>query len=108
MLAGLERASGPLSPEVRTQMPGTVVAVPVADGDAVEAGATIVTVEAMKMESALTAPVAGVVRVSVRVGDLVKRDQVVAVIEEAAIEDAASTAAAPTKRKAPTKEKDSE
>jgi biotin carboxyl carrier protein len=42
-----------------------------------------------------------VVRVSVRVGDLVKRDQVVAVIEEAV-----SEAEAPTKRKAPTKKKD--
>jgi acetyl-CoA/propionyl-CoA carboxylase biotin carboxyl carrier protein len=82
MLAGLERASGPVSPEVRTQMPGTVVAVPVKDGDIVEAGATIVTVEAMKMEHALTAPVAGVVRIDVAVGDLVRRDQVVAHIEE--------------------------
>jgi acetyl-CoA/propionyl-CoA carboxylase biotin carboxyl carrier protein len=81
MLAGLERASGPVSPELRTLMPGTVVAVPVKDGDAVEAGATIVTVEAMKMEHALTAPVAGIVRVDVAVGDLVRRDQVVAVIE---------------------------
>ena len=65
----------------------------------VEAGDTIVTVEAMKMENALTAPVAGIVRVDVRVGDLVTRDQVVAVIEEAAPE-----AEAPTKRKAPTEE----
>ncbi|HEV7741493.1 MAG TPA: biotin carboxylase N-terminal domain-containing protein [Pseudolysinimonas sp.] len=81
MLAGLERASGPVSPELRTLMPGTVVAVPVADGDRVEAGDTIVTVEAMKMEHALTAPVAGVVRVDVAVGDLVRRDQVVAHIE---------------------------
>ena len=101
MLASIVRASGPVSPELRTQMPGTVVAVPVADGDHVAAGDTIVTVEAMKMESPLTAPVAGIVRVSVRVGDLVRRDQVVAVIEEAAPE-----AAAPTKRKAPTKKKD--
>ena len=98
MLAGLERASGPVSPRLRTQMPGTVVAVPVNDGDTVEAGDTIVTVEAMKMENALTAPVAGVVRVSVRVGDLVKRDQIVAVIEEAP---------APKAHKAPTKKKDS-
>jgi acetyl-CoA/propionyl-CoA carboxylase biotin carboxyl carrier protein len=82
MLAGLERASGPVSPELRTQMPGTVVAVPVSDGETVEAGATIVTVEAMKMEHALTAPVAGVVRIDVAVGDLVRRDQVVAHIEE--------------------------
>jgi acetyl-CoA/propionyl-CoA carboxylase biotin carboxyl carrier protein len=82
MLAGLERASGPVSPELRTQMPGTVVAVPVSDGDQVDAGTTIVAVEAMKMEHALTSPVAGIVRVNVAVGDLVRRDQVVAHIEE--------------------------
>jgi acetyl-CoA/propionyl-CoA carboxylase biotin carboxyl carrier protein len=82
MLAGLERESGPVSPELRTLMPGTVVAVAVKDGDTVEAGATVVTVEAMKMEHALTAPVAGTVRVDVSVGDLVRRDQVVAHIEE--------------------------
>ncbi|HTL39990.1 MAG TPA: biotin carboxylase N-terminal domain-containing protein [Pseudolysinimonas sp.] len=81
MLAGLEREQGPVSPEVRSQMPGTVVAVPVRDGDAVEAGDTIVAVEAMKMEHALTAPVAGIVRVDVAVGDQVRRDQVVAHIE---------------------------
>ncbi|MEO8094385.1 MAG: biotin/lipoyl-containing protein, partial [Pseudolysinimonas sp.] len=80
MLAGIERASGPVSPELRTLMPGTVVAVSAADGEHVEAGDTIVTVEAMKMEHALTAPVAGIVRIDVAVGDLVKRDQVVAVI----------------------------
>ncbi|MGN6501371.1 MAG: biotin/lipoyl-containing protein, partial [Pseudolysinimonas sp.] len=81
MLAGLEREQGPLSPEVRSQMPGTVVAVAVRDGDAVEAGDTIVAVEAMKMEHALTAPVAGIVRLDVAVGDQVRRDQVVAHIE---------------------------
>jgi acetyl-CoA/propionyl-CoA carboxylase biotin carboxyl carrier protein len=63
-------------------MPGTVVAVPVADGDTVEAGDTIVAVEAMKMEHALTAPVAGIVRIEVAVGDLVTRDQIVARVVE--------------------------
>ena len=105
LLASIVRAEGPVSPELRSPMPGTVVAVPVADGDRVAAGDTIVTVEAMKMESPLIAPVAGIVRVIVRVGDLVRRDQVVAVIEEdPATPDRA--AAAPTKRKAPTKKKD--
>jgi acetyl-CoA/propionyl-CoA carboxylase biotin carboxyl carrier protein len=99
MLAGLERASGPVSPELRSLMPGTVVSVPVADGDRVAAGDTIVTVEAMKMESPLVAPVAGIVRVSVRVGDLVRRDQVVAVIEEdAAEEEPAKAHKAPKKK----------
>jgi acetyl-CoA/propionyl-CoA carboxylase biotin carboxyl carrier protein len=107
-LASIVRAEGPVSPELRSLMPGTVVSVPVADGDHVAAGDTIVTVEAMKMESPLIAPVAGIVRVSVRVGDLVRRDQVVAVIEAAEAAEAApeKPAAAPTKRKAPTKKKD--
>ena len=43
-----------------------VVTVGVAAGDAVEAGQTIATIEAMKMEAAITAPKAGtVVRVAV-------------------------------------------
>jgi acetyl-CoA/propionyl-CoA carboxylase biotin carboxyl carrier protein len=103
LLASIVRAEGPVSPELRSPMPGTVVAVPVADGDRVSAGDTVVTVEAMKMESPLTAPVAGIVRVSVRVGDLVRRDQVVAVIEEAVIEALPEKAAVPTKRVAPKK-----
>jgi acetyl-CoA/propionyl-CoA carboxylase, biotin carboxylase, biotin carboxyl carrier protein len=41
----------------------------------------VLTIEAMKMERALVAPHAGTVRVSVRVGDLVRRDQVIAVVE---------------------------
>jgi len=38
-----------------------VVSVVVAEGDAVDAGATVATIEAMKMEAAITAPVAGTV-----------------------------------------------
>ncbi|MCW2810756.1 MAG: pyc, partial [Friedmanniella sp.] len=39
-----------------------VVTVTVAEGDEIEAGATVATIEAMKMEAAITAPVAGVVQ----------------------------------------------
>jgi pyruvate carboxylase len=39
-----------------------VVTVVVAEGDEVEAGATVATIEAMKMEAAITAPVAGMVQ----------------------------------------------
>ena len=39
-----------------------VVTVTVAEGDEVEAGATVATIEAMKMEAAITAPVAGIVQ----------------------------------------------
>jgi acetyl-CoA/propionyl-CoA carboxylase biotin carboxyl carrier protein len=81
MIAGLERASGPASPELRTQMPGTVVTA-VADGIRVEAGDVVVSIEAMKMEHPLVAPIPGIVRIEVAVGDPVRRDQVVARIEE--------------------------
>ena len=47
---------------VRAGSPAVVVAVPVAVGDQVEAGATLVVLESMKMETALRAPTAGRVR----------------------------------------------
>jgi acetyl-CoA/propionyl-CoA carboxylase, biotin carboxylase, biotin carboxyl carrier protein len=59
-------------------MPGAVVAVGVDDGAKVEAGAVVVTVEAMKMEHAMTAPVEGVVELLVAVGDQVKVGQALA------------------------------
>ncbi|AXY51368.1 acetyl-CoA carboxylase [Rhodococcus ruber] len=47
---------------VRTPAPAVVVAVPVAPGDEVEAGQTLVVLESMKMETAVRAPFAGRVR----------------------------------------------
>ncbi|MFD4369696.1 carboxyl transferase domain-containing protein [Rhodococcus sp. NPDC058521] len=47
---------------VRASAPAVVVAVPVAVGDEVEAGATLVVLESMKMETAIRAPYAGTVR----------------------------------------------
>ena len=64
-------------------MPGSVVAVGVDDGATVDAGAVVVTVEAMKMEHALTAPVDGVVELLVAVGDQVKVGQPLARITAA-------------------------
>ncbi|MGK2880825.1 MAG: biotin carboxylase N-terminal domain-containing protein [Mycobacterium sp.] len=61
--------------ELTSPMPGAVVAVAVADGDAVAAGAVIVTVEAMKMEHALKSPVDGTAELLVVVGDQVKVGQ---------------------------------
>ncbi|WP_434618629.1 acetyl/propionyl/methylcrotonyl-CoA carboxylase subunit alpha [Arthrobacter sp. A5] len=80
VLAGIAREEGAADPQVRSPMPGTVVAVNVGNGDAVEPGQTLLAVEAMKMEHQLVASVAGTVHISVRPGDLVKADQVVATI----------------------------
>ena len=55
--------------------PGSVVAVGVQDGQHVDAGSVVVTVEAMKMEHALSAPVDGVVELLVAVGNQVKVGQ---------------------------------
>ncbi|EME65028.1 acetyl-CoA carboxylase biotin carboxylase subunit [Rhodococcus ruber BKS 20-38] len=64
--------------ELTSPMPGTVIAVSVEQGAAVTAGATVVVVEAMKMEHALTTPVDGTVELLVAPGDQVKVDQLLA------------------------------
>ncbi len=64
-------------------MPGTVVRIAVAEGDAVEAGQTVLVLEAMKMQHTVTAPHAGTVtRLSVQPGAQVAATEVLAVVEE--------------------------
>ncbi|MHA7155481.1 acetyl/propionyl/methylcrotonyl-CoA carboxylase subunit alpha [Arthrobacter sp. TMN-50] len=77
-LSQIARSEGTADPEVRSTMPGTVTSVSVSDGDAVVAGQTLLSVEAMKMEHQLTASVAGTVAIHLQAGDLVKANQVVA------------------------------
>ena len=79
-LASITRENGPVAPDIRSPMPGTVIAVNVATGDEVQEGQTLLIVEAMKMEHQLTASVSGVVSVTVTPGDVVKLDQIVATI----------------------------
>lgn len=79
--ATLARVAGVVDPELRSPMPGTVVAVAVANGDSVTAGQTVLTIEAMKMEHPVVATLDGVVDISLKPGDLVTRDQIVARIE---------------------------
>ncbi|HTI29561.1 MAG TPA: acetyl-CoA carboxylase biotin carboxyl carrier protein subunit [Methylomirabilota bacterium] len=45
--------------EVRATLPGLVVAISVAEGDEVAAGATLLTIEAMKMQNEVRAPRSG-------------------------------------------------
>ena len=68
--------------ELLAPMPGSVIAIHRAAGERVEAGDPIVTLEAMKMEHAVVAPVRGVIAdVSVRPGDQVTRGQPLAIVE---------------------------
>ena len=63
-------------------MPGRIVTVAAADGDMVEKGQLLMTLEAMKMEHRLTAPFAGRVSgLSLAEGDQVSEGVVVARIE---------------------------
>ena len=72
-------------PELRSPMPGAVVAISVSDGQNVSEGDAILVIEAMKMEHVLRAPTAGVVSINVEVGTQVQRDEVVAVVEAASV-----------------------
>ncbi|TQF68777.1 acetyl/propionyl/methylcrotonyl-CoA carboxylase subunit alpha [Rhodococcus spelaei] len=73
--------------ELTSPMPGAVIAVGAQSGDTVTAGTTIVVVEAMKMEHALTAPIDGTVEVFVVAGDQVKVEQLLARVIPTSIED---------------------
>jgi len=79
--ATLGRVEGAADPVVRSAMPGTVVSVTAETGTVVEAGRALLTIEAMKMEHTMLAPVAGVVTITVASGDQVRLDQVVARID---------------------------
>lgn len=62
-------------------MPGTVTVVKVAVGDEVEAGQSLLVVEAMKMEHVISAPHAGTVtELDVTAGSTVAMDQILAVV----------------------------
>jgi len=61
---------------VSTSMPGNIVDVLVAEGDTVEVGQPILVTEAMKMETEIQAPIAGVIRaIYVQKGDSVSPDE---------------------------------
>ena len=66
---------------VTAPLTGTVAKVPVAEGDAVEAGQIVVLLEAMKVEIAVEAPRAGrVIHIGCARGDLVQAGEVLAEI----------------------------
>jgi biotin carboxyl carrier protein len=70
--------------ELRAPMPGLLKTVHVAEGDIVESGAPLMTLEAMKMENELLAPSRGrVVRLAVAAGTKVEGGAMLAVLEDA-------------------------
>jgi len=78
--AGQTAASA--SNEVRALMPGKILRIDVAAGDAVTERQTVVTMESMKMETSLAAPRAGrVSAVKCQVGQAVDMGEILVIIE---------------------------
>ncbi len=67
---------------VKAPMPGAVISVHKAVGDAVSRGETVVTIESMKLQTALAAPRDGVVAAVLRgEGDVFDKDEVIVTLE---------------------------
>jgi len=76
-------AGGHVSNIIRSPMPGKIVKILVAVGDAVEVGQTVIIVSAMKMESEFKATKAGTVsKIAVAEGETVDGNQVLVEIED--------------------------
>ena len=70
--------------ELRAPMPGLLKAIHVREGDRVELGAPLVTLEAMKMENELRAPIAGrVTRIAAAAGTKVDGGALLVVLAQA-------------------------
>ncbi|MBP6684654.1 MAG: ATP-grasp domain-containing protein [Leucobacter sp.] len=82
----LERVarSDAAAPELLSPMPGAVVAIHAADGESVSAGQPVLSVEAMKMEHVLRAPVDGSLVLRVTAGQQVGANEVLAEVIPAA------------------------
>lgn len=71
----------PPTTEILAEMVASVLSLSVAPGDAVEAGATVMLLESMKMEIPVLAETAGtVVELRVEAGDVIQEGDVVAVL----------------------------
>ncbi|MCB9567821.1 MAG: biotin attachment protein [Myxococcales bacterium] len=75
-------AGGAAASKIKAPMPGRVVRILVAEGEAVEKGAAVIIVEAMKMENEMYAAAAGVIkRLAVSQGDTVEAGQLLCELE---------------------------
>ncbi len=88
------RAHGLATPEITAPMPGKVVKLPVTEGQQVEAGDVLIVLEAMKMETALQAESAAVVKqIRADVGQMVDHGAVLLVLSP--VPSPSSSGAAP-------------
>jgi acetyl-CoA carboxylase carboxyltransferase component/biotin carboxyl carrier protein len=97
----LPPAQRPSAPSGTVTIPaplqGTVLAIAVAAGDRVRAGQQVAVLTAMKMEHLVVAPTGGIVRlVAARPGETLRKDQPIAFIEPAPVEDDLEGGAAAT------------
>lgn len=82
MYRSLAGADSSAESRIRAPMPGRVVLVQAAAGDAVQAGDVVLVLEAMKMELALKAPRDGVLaEIRAQAGEFVEADAVLATLE---------------------------
>lgn len=72
---------------VKAPMPGAIIFVHKAGGDLVSRGETIVTIESMKLQTALVAPRDGIIATIRRgVGDSFEKDEIIAMLEPSSVE----------------------
>ena len=74
-------AAGGKGASVAAPMPGAVLRFSVKDGDSVSEGQEIIVLEAMKMETPVSAPAAGVIHFNVKQGDQVQTGHILAEIK---------------------------
>ena len=95
--SGFEAGGG----ELHAPLPGVIVSIPVKEGDEVKKGQTVMTIEAMKMESEISSPINGKIRkILVKERSLVQEGDVLLVLEGEEVKTPPS--AAKTPRKTPT------
>jgi len=69
------------SSEIRALVPGRIRSILVKEGDLVQAGDPLLTLEAMKMQNQIVSPVSGHVKSNrVKEGDIVKRDSTLMIV----------------------------
>ena len=76
------RKKTPLAGQIRALMPGRITSILVREGEVVREGASLLILEAMKMQNEITTPIGGTIKkLFVREGETVKKDSSLLLIE---------------------------